>query len=95
MKTYKLAMTFGSFGTKNQVTKEFKKPGRELIFENSESVGEKGNEHHTGTFYENITCDDISSFMKKYIDENNFDGECFGVYELDGKKELFTEENFN
>lgn len=95
MKTYKLAMTFGNFGTKKQVTKEFTKPGRELVFEISEFVGQKGNEHHAGTFYENITCDDIKSFMKKYIEENNFNREFFGVYELDSKKELFTEEHLN
>jgi len=92
MKTYKLTMTFGDFGTKKQVTKQFSKPNRILEFENSESVEKKGNEHHTGVFHENITCDDINSFMEKYIKENNCEGECFGVYELDGKKEIFTEE---
>lgn len=95
MKTYKLAMTFGDFGTEKQVLKRYKKPGRVLEIDNSEFVGIKGNEHHTGVFHENITCDDINSFMKKYIDENNCEKECFGVYELESKKEIFTEEYLN
>lgn len=95
MKKYKLAITFSGFGTEEEVLKMFAGKNRELIIDNSENVGIEDEEHHTGIIYETIETDNFKSFMTNYIQENSYQGECFGIYEIGGKKEIFTEEHLN
>jgi hypothetical protein len=96
---YKLAITFSGLGTEEEVTKQYSKEGVNRIFDfdTSEFVGTE-DEHHSGTFYEIIETDNLKSFMKNYIKENNMYGECFGVYDIEDNEnitELLTEDDIN
>lgn len=93
MKKYRLVISFAGFGTEQQVKEQFSKDNKRVIsIDTSEFLG-TDEEHHSGSYEEIIECNSINSFMKDYIENNSCYGECFGVYQIGGNKEIFTEQD--
>jgi len=93
MKKYLLAITFSHFGTEEEVKTVF--AGKEVEIDTSEYEG-TDEEHHSGILKEVIEVENenFRDFMNEYIVKNSYQGECFGIYNLDDlKTEIFTEDD--
>ena len=97
-----IVITFGAFGTREDIYKTFSRVNREIIIENIEYPNTE-DQHITGVLVDEIICEskdkkDIQISVEKFINDNDFllSQECYGIYDSEeAKKEnlLYTEED--
>lgn len=102
-KQFIVQCTVACFGTLEKFYKEFAKGNRRVFLEDIEFEGEeefdKDEQHNTGIIRETLTVEnDIVSTLRNWINLNNLERECFGIYDINDYhcgEELATEEILN